>query len=1002
MTNSHPTPASAGLAFSRAFFGALSAGLIALLTPLALAADAPKKSFDIPAGEASATLKQFTMQAGQQLLYTMDAVKGVTSHAVKGRMSARQALDQMFAGTDLKVLQDGSNGALSLVRAPDPNGQRAAQTTASDRPIQKQNNITRAGEPATGDEPITLSPFVVSSEQSEDGYRATHTLAGMRVKSDLKDVGAAIDVLTETFLNDVGVTNMNDALSYVPNMEYNSFSALDPNNNTQFFDASYKSRGVIGNTVLTDYFPTGSLPIDRYNTDNLTFLRGPNSILFGIGSPAGIVGASSKRALLSKNQFSLRHVTDTYGSQRAEWDASYAILKNKFAVRFAAVAQDRKAYQEPSRNRRNAVYGTVTYRPFSRTAITFSTEAGVYERLHNLSNIVADAYTPWVLAGRPTVNWQTGKGQNAPGKGQFSTAIGRGLQNLSPNSYLTYIEGAGLPIMDWRNMARGATWNNTVPAGNPGSGLILNADRDLMASIPFNRGNAIVDLNANIFGWRPTNDMNYRSKSLFIEQNVVRHLDVELAWNRFAQDYHYSPFGFNPTITVDPNELLPDGRPNPYVGMPYVESGPIGIQVQRELRDFTNKRGTVSYVLELDDKKIFRHIGLGNYRFAGLVEQADVRTKIVYRRLVNVTPLPGIPTANSLNQAQNLLNRRYYLRPGESYYRTDGTESFVQATTPGATTSGPLRFEERGSSAVPRHIVRGNRSYVAAVQGAWWQSGDGYHRLTGLYGWREDAQSNNAQTFARTATGEFTTPFRDFTGLENAGVWGAETGFIAHTKSYNLTLRPFTWLRFVYNYSDIFQVSPNPFLDVFGNPMRSTYGDTRDYGVKLDLWGERIFLALTKYKTTVFDQNLNNQTTAIVRDSINNIYNAIDRSDLVLVRPSSYQDDTSTGYECTLTANLTRNWRARFTLGTQETVVSAAFEDWVVYQAQNMDLWRSFASTPVVNPSAGFATVADAIALVNQRLNDARAVIGQEPTDQRGVNSSFNTNYSFSSGRLNG
>src|SRR5262245_52889949 len=91
----------------------------------ARAATEGAKSFNIPAGEAAATLKQFSAQAGEQLLYSMEAVKGVTSHAIKGQMSPREALSQMFTGTALTIVQDRSNGALSLVRAPDSNNPRA-------------------------------------------------------------------------------------------------------------------------------------------------------------------------------------------------------------------------------------------------------------------------------------------------------------------------------------------------------------------------------------------------------------------------------------------------------------------------------------------------------------------------------------------------------------------------------------------------------------------------------------------------------------------------------------------------------------------------------------------------------------------------------------------------------------------------------------------------------------------------------------------------------------
>ncbi len=71
------------------------------------------------------------------------------------------------------------------------------------------------------------------------------------------------------------------------------------------------------------------MPIDRYNSDNLTMLRGANAILFGIGSPSGIVGASTKRAQLSRHLYSVRFVTDDYGTLRGELDVNTNFQSNR-------------------------------------------------------------------------------------------------------------------------------------------------------------------------------------------------------------------------------------------------------------------------------------------------------------------------------------------------------------------------------------------------------------------------------------------------------------------------------------------------------------------------------------------------------------------------------------------------------------------------------------------------------------------------------------------------
>lgn len=102
------------------------------LTLISAAADAGKKSYDLPAGDATATLKQFSAQSGEQIVYPVAQVTGAKTNAVSGDLTAREALDRMVAGTDLVVVQDEKTGALAVKRAAGPNGARAAQT--SDRP----------------------------------------------------------------------------------------------------------------------------------------------------------------------------------------------------------------------------------------------------------------------------------------------------------------------------------------------------------------------------------------------------------------------------------------------------------------------------------------------------------------------------------------------------------------------------------------------------------------------------------------------------------------------------------------------------------------------------------------------------------------------------------------------------------------------------------------------------------------------------------------------------
>jgi iron complex outermembrane receptor protein len=94
------------------------AGLAAFAAVLTLpAADAAKKNFDLPAGPAGETLKAFARQAGREIVFAADAVGSVPTHAVKGELAPRDAIEAMLADTGLVATQDGRTGAFAVRKA---------------------------------------------------------------------------------------------------------------------------------------------------------------------------------------------------------------------------------------------------------------------------------------------------------------------------------------------------------------------------------------------------------------------------------------------------------------------------------------------------------------------------------------------------------------------------------------------------------------------------------------------------------------------------------------------------------------------------------------------------------------------------------------------------------------------------------------------------------------------------------------------------------------------
>lgn len=136
-----------------------------LSTLLARAAD-PLHAFDVPAGEAAVTLKQAAKQGRVEIVFPAKLVQGVTTNAVKGGFTAREALHRMLAGTELVLVTDEKTGALTVNRVPrdGKNGSsRPADAAAANHPAARSANEAEAGSAGTRieDGTVKLDTFEV-------------------------------------------------------------------------------------------------------------------------------------------------------------------------------------------------------------------------------------------------------------------------------------------------------------------------------------------------------------------------------------------------------------------------------------------------------------------------------------------------------------------------------------------------------------------------------------------------------------------------------------------------------------------------------------------------------------------------------------------------------------------------------------------------------------------------------------------------------------------------
>ena len=196
------------------------------------AGEAARKSYDIAPGDAAGTLKRFADESGRQVLFLVDAVRGVTTNPVRGEYTVREALTRLVADTGLVVAEDAKSGALMVnrlaSREPPPQPELKTQPMKSPRTMLAAlagwlalsvapADAQTAATPTTSakDETVVLSPFEVNSG-NDRGYQAANTLGATRTNTAIRDLPMQINVVTEQLMVDRALFDLDQVLDVIP------------------------------------------------------------------------------------------------------------------------------------------------------------------------------------------------------------------------------------------------------------------------------------------------------------------------------------------------------------------------------------------------------------------------------------------------------------------------------------------------------------------------------------------------------------------------------------------------------------------------------------------------------------------------------------------------------------------------------------------------------------------------------------------------------------------
>jgi iron complex outermembrane receptor protein len=222
---------------------------------------------------------------------------------------------------------------------------------------------------------IELDEIIIQSEEDPTGPvvgYAAGTTASTKSGRSLLETPSSVTVVTTDQIEDTAANNLSEALGYSAGVVTEAYGA-DP----RFDSISVRGADLQNQIYLNGlHFSRSTKPdygapsLDLYGMERVELLRGPNSVLYGAGSPAGLVNLIQKRAQFDGDTNEAGLHVDSNGSYYAFGDAN-RVVSDQFAYRFVGKAGNRvldiSEYDNPG-----GYLGLATkYRPTSATTFEF-------------------------------------------------------------------------------------------------------------------------------------------------------------------------------------------------------------------------------------------------------------------------------------------------------------------------------------------------------------------------------------------------------------------------------------------------------------------------------------------------------------------------------------------------------------------------------------------------------------------------------------------------------
>lgn len=309
---------------------ALAAALVFCLVPAPSLA-AAQKVFGIAAGPLASALDELAQQSGISVGATDPGVSSARTSGVRGRMSARSALQKILSGTGYRAVPiDGSTYRLAREAPRKPS--RTPVRSSSPAAVDNDTIIVTASKSTAS---LLRFPGTVTMVQTAGDLRF-----GANDKRDMHLIAAGTSILQTTDLGD-GRNKL-----FIRGIADSSFAGPTRSTaNVYFGEVQLGYNGADPNLNL-------------YDIDRVEILEGPQGALYGAGAIGGIIRLSPNAPDASRFTYSgLSSIASTQGGAASYGLAGMAnlpLLSDRIAVRTVGFyTRDGGYINDTGRNLRN-------------------------------------------------------------------------------------------------------------------------------------------------------------------------------------------------------------------------------------------------------------------------------------------------------------------------------------------------------------------------------------------------------------------------------------------------------------------------------------------------------------------------------------------------------------------------------------------------------------------------------------------------------------------------